>query len=141
MNHRLGLLNRRSWRRDIWSLRYVDAEGLVREGGEMKLGYVRSLWRRLWAVYQSPALSGHSDFETHLFTFWPPGPDERLKVTSHAAFWRMVSASRLASHFLAAASSASSVPPPVRVARHLVVRATCFRVGKCGRRRTWRSIT
>lgn len=86
----------------------------------------------------------------HLFTFCPPGPDDLLKLTSQTALLRIVSASSLASHFLAASISASSsllLPPPRLDASHLVadVRGKYCDWKLIGlivcRRITWRSIT
>jgi len=54
--------------------------------------------------------------QTYLLTFCPPGPDDRLKLTS-PMLRGMVSVSRFASHFLAASSSASSASPPLFVAK------------------------
>lgn len=45
---------------------------------------------------------------TNLFTFWPPGPEDLLKDTSHIPRG-IVSVSNLPSHFLAASSSPSSM--------------------------------
>ena len=70
----------------------------------------------------------------YLFTFCPPGPEDLLKLTSQTAFLRMVSASRLASHFRAEASSASSASLPLSfaVAKHLVV-LNVVKLSSCGR--------
>lgn len=65
---------------------------------------------------------------TDLFTFWPPGPEDLLKLTSHTAFSRIVSASRFASHLRAASiSSSSAAPLSFRVANCLdtVIRGLC----------------
>ena len=56
---------------------------------------------------------------TDLFTFWPPGPDERLKVTS-PMLWGMVSGSNLASHWRAELRAAASISAPRLDARRLV---------------------
>ena len=77
----------------------------------------------------------------YLFTFCPPGPEERLNEISQFALLRMVSASRLDSHFLAAASSASSGSPPARLlesraARHLVRIELLLRLRKWDREAT-----
>ena len=83
----------------------------------------------------------------YLFTFWPPGPEDLLKVTSLTALLRMVSASSFASHFLAASTSSSLSPlldPPRLEAKHRAARdAVDWRRGVVigWRPITWRSIT
>lgn len=77
------------------------------------------LWRIPWEAI-SILRGSLTCYHTHLLTFCPPGPDDLLKVSSQMSRG-MVSGSSLASHCLAAASSASSVSAGRLAANDLVV--------------------
>lgn len=73
------------------------------------------------------------DYETYLFTFWPPGPEDLLKDMSHI-LRGMVFASNLASHLLAASvSSSSTFASSVSLPRDANARIQATGLGDCCR--------
>jgi hypothetical protein len=63
-------------------------------------------WACWWVEVLGVGWSDFWSFGTYLFTFWPPGPEDREKVISHR-LRGMVSGFRLASHLRAAERSSS----------------------------------